>query len=727
MHNNDTLDFFHLNRDGRWPNFELFGLERSADGSLQLYSVPRLKGSLPATIGELPTPIGPTGIAVGSDNTIYFSDTDGHRVLKITLCEDIPTPVPCIGGEGGEPGQFRNPRGLLFHPRRQLLIVVDSGNHRLQLFDIGSFQFRGTWGQPKQDGEPMPSDEPGRFNQPWSLDGDSNGYIYIADYGNSRIQKFDMLGRVVVEFWNTVQSEASELSKPREVAVVERHGKYVELYVLDGDEKESRKVFVFDEGGHLLRNFELSMLEDPMGLRVVNEAVYVGDNGRRRLYQFRPDGTFVGEAQGYEGPVAALAMDFRDHLWLHPGGEEAPVTLEPCGSHIRSGSLWGGPFGDEEIERKWHEIKARVTLDLDSHVRFFIYTAVNAHEAPPAPLHSDVQDPFHILDKSPWHPLPLNSPQGIIPGNGEKFLWVGVHFMSEGKGTPTLKQIKLIFNHETYIKYLPAIYQRDSQQREIMERFLSLFESFFSNSEEGINNLSAYFDPEALPEEWLPWLASWLGLELNANWSVQKQRQAIGRAFESYAKQGTADGLREALQFFTAVDAVVIEPIRHANWWCLPDISSETADYYNKTSILGSTTMLVSAEAQGAVVGTTAILDRSHLISQEEIGGPLFERVAHQFSVYLYRSQINGEEHIAEIRDVIEAEKPAHTLYQLCIVEPTMRLGVQATIGLDSVLGAALPPKPLDDTGERYSGLVLVGDPPRYLKEGAALGRRLVK
>src|SRR5205823_4969544 len=44
-------------------------------------------------------------------------------------------PLPCLGGEGGQPRQLRQPRGLAVS-RGGLLYVVDTGNRRVQVFSI---------------------------------------------------------------------------------------------------------------------------------------------------------------------------------------------------------------------------------------------------------------------------------------------------------------------------------------------------------------------------------------------------------------------------------------------------------------------------------------------------------------------------------------------------------------------------------------------------------------
>ena len=44
---------------------------------------------------------------------------------------------------------------------------------------------------------------------------------------------------------------------------------------------------------------------------------------------------------------------------------------------------------------------------------------------------------------------------------------------------------------------------------------------------------------------------------------------------------------------------------------------------------------------------------------------------------------------LAAARAVIAREKPAHTACDLCIIQPSMRVGSQCRIGIDSVVGAA--------------------------------------
>jgi phage tail-like protein len=715
MDEEQGANFYYLNRDGCWPSFQQVGLDLRLDGAWQLAAVPLLVDDLPAEVAGLPTPTGPAGLAVGPDGTIYYSQPRAHRLLQIDGCDATRRPLPCLGGEGSRPTQLRQPRGLLYHTIRQSLFVADSGNHRVQILDPQTFQLLDIWGQPDLAGEPEPGDAPGRFNEPWSLAQDAEGNVYVVDHGNSRVQKFDLRGQVQPEF---EANSKAHLNEPAAVAVaVAGQGEEERVYVLDTDRKQ---IIVLDVDGHCQGESETHDLQAPMGLAVTDGAVYVGDNHHRRLVKFRLDETFtfVGAAHGYEGPVAALAADHQGGLWLHPGGVLAPLRLALGKAHIQSGVLWGGPFGSGDRPVMWHRLKAiAAPLASGAHIRFFVHTSDDQTQSP-APPAAAATRPFHHPE---WQPMPPDVLDGLVSNTLARYLWIGAHFTGEGVQSPILEQFRIDFDHATYRQRLPAIYSKDPVQRALLDRLLSLFESFFADVEQTIAHLSHLFDPQAVPVEWLPWLASWLAFDLDENWSEAQQREAVAKALAMYAKRGTAEGLKEALHFFAGVDAHIEEPILHAGWWSLPtDEDSPPLEAQN--SVLGFTTMLASAEAQGAVVGTTAVLDQSHLITQEEFGAPLFEAVAHQFSVQVYQGQVKGTKKLDEISSIIEREKPAHTTYHLCIIEPRMRVGFQARLGIDTIVAGPTPAARLGKTPRSSLDLVTGGEPPGRIGHRSQIG-----
>jgi hypothetical protein len=110
------------------------------------------------------------------------------------------------------------------------------------------------------------------------------------------------------------------------------------------------------------------------------------------------------------------------------------------------------------------------------------------------------------------------------------------------------------------------------------------------------------------------------------------------------------------------------------------------------------------------------------LLTNADFGLPLFEDVAHQFSVQVYRGQLQCAQTLPQVHAVIEREKPAHTMYHLCIVEPRMRVGFQARVGIDTVVAGAPTPSKLDDQMVLGTDVALGGQPGGRIGERSHVG-----
>lgn len=652
----------YLNRENAWLDFERHGLDL-VDGQLRLSSLPLLE-TPNEELASLPVPSGPAGITVSDDGTIYFTDPDRHLLLRIDTCSGETSPSPCLGGYGTQVTQFSTPRGVLFDPRRHALLVADTGNHRVQLFNPETLQLLDVW-----DG----------FDTPWSLAADGEGNVYVVDFGNQRVQKFDRLGHVVESFWNSAK-DALECTSPTEVAAQDE-----EVYVLA---PASQKIFVLNTDGQLLRTIEAAALQNAMGLAVNEDALYVGDNDQLRIVKFTLAGIFVGEVRGFHGPVAALAFDREGQLLVHTGSSDFEILhIASTGAYAKNGFMWGGPFGDTNpLPKEWFRLKAMAApVPIDAHIRLFTFVSDDLDD--PAAVLAPGDDPFA---GSAWRPLPLDVTDGLMGWPVKSYIWVGAAFSGEGLSTPSVSQMSVEYDHQGYLGYLPAIYREDPLKREFLQNFLALYESFFLDNEQRISGLNSLFDPKSAPAEFLGWLAGWLALDLDEHWTEEKKRTAIAQVFDLYSRRGTAAGLRDALRFFLGIEAQIEEPILYASWWALPaDSDVENPAFDN--AMLGFTTTLAPEEAQGAVVGTTATYDESSLITVDEFGAPLFANVAHRFVVRIHRAQAGGPDRQKELQRIIDREKPAHTVSHLCLVQPGVRIGLQARLGIDSVLSGELP------------------------------------
>jgi sugar lactone lactonase YvrE len=127
------------------------------------------------------------GIATDNADNIYVVDTaakPGEVVKKFDKNGNrLNLSFGIIGGL--EPGYFNNPTDIAIDNRNGDIYVVDTGNNRVQRFNSEG-NFLSEFGQF--------GSENGSFNAPWGIAIDNQGFVYVSDSKNARVQKF-MPGR----------------------------------------------------------------------------------------------------------------------------------------------------------------------------------------------------------------------------------------------------------------------------------------------------------------------------------------------------------------------------------------------------------------------------------------------------------------------------------------------------------------------------------------------------
>jgi phage tail-like protein len=91
---------------------------------------------------------------------------------------------------------------------------------------------------------------------------------------------------------------------------------------------------------------------------------------------------------------------------------------------------------------------------------------------------------------------------------------------------------------------LPAIYQED----EFSMRFVAGFDDVLAPVLLALDCLIDYFDPALTPTDFLEWLASWVGIEVDESWATAHRRAAVATAVEMYRMRGTISGLQANLE-----------------------------------------------------------------------------------------------------------------------------------------------------------------------------------
>ncbi len=676
----------NLNLELSWPRFQLDRLEIGPAGELRLAQLPHLAPGDGAAPGAL---TGPAGIGVDSCGHLYVADPLAHRILRVDACDGSVAPLPCIAGPGSAPGALDTPRGVMVG-RRNTLYVADAGNHRVQLFDLARGQLRGVWDR--------------GFHAPWDVAQDASGYVYVADPGErrgdawagGRVSRVDRNGTLDLDW--ILQPPTPGAPTSVAVTVLPEDG-LERLLVLDC---QPPRMLVYRLDGSLdeptsARWASISArAQVPTSLAVASDGVvHVADLASGTVFTFAASGRFLGQAAGVAVSAAAIGLDCKGRLVATPGGGSIRQALgQPA--FVSCGTFLAGPFEAATEPTRWQRLHLDASLPEGAHLKLWTLTASQPDD-PGMPIDCAGNENGMVVETGDvevaprrdlpaafgaWRELPWDATDAMVLNEPATFLWIAGQLAGNGLATPAVRQVRLVHDDEGWLRFLPAFYARDDTSRQFLERALGLFETLFDRERALVDDLPLLFDPWAAPDhdggEWLEWLADWVGTELDESWSGVRRRESVARAFQANGERGTPRSLRRLVELHAGATIQISEAANGPGLWGLD----------TPGSLLGVDTAIAPVPVGGAVLGSTAVVNHSTLEVGDPHGRPAFDIGAHCFTVRVYAAQVSSAAGLDRVRRVLDREKPAHTAYHLCRIEPSMRVGQQAVLGVDTIVAA---------------------------------------
>ena len=136
------------------------------------------------------------GLHMGPDDSLYMTDDGAHCVRKCTLDGKIlleigipGKPAPYMSGE-----PFHRCTHTALSPKGEIYVSDGYGNARVHKYSPDG-KLMLSWGEPGTD--------PGQFNIVHNICADADGWVYVADRENHRVQVFDGNGRYETQ-WNNL-------------------------------------------------------------------------------------------------------------------------------------------------------------------------------------------------------------------------------------------------------------------------------------------------------------------------------------------------------------------------------------------------------------------------------------------------------------------------------------------------------------------------------------------
>lgn len=268
------------------------------------------------------------GFLLFRDNAPPVASTDVVVGYSQDLATRLFPPAPPQGpfgldehaGQGRAPGQFDAPRGIAIAPDGAIY-VVDMRNARVERFNKDGSFARQFGGPGRGDGQFWR--ESGRG--PTGIAVDQQGFVYVADTWNHRVEKFTADGAFVTK-WGSYSNLVAPTPSPDRTGFFGPRGLAIspagEVYVTDTG---NGRVVVFDRDGKFLREFGSkgagpNQLNEPVGIALSadGQRVYVADSNNARIAVFDPQGRPLAQwpveawrGKAYFEPYLALDSDGR--------------------------------------------------------------------------------------------------------------------------------------------------------------------------------------------------------------------------------------------------------------------------------------------------------------------------------------------------------------------------------------------------------------------------------
>jgi phage tail-like protein len=674
----------------------------------------------------------PTNVAVARNGTVYLVDRGNAALKYFDVCDCSFKPLPCFVAQGpagpidecipSPPGfaplnQLRDPTALAVAGHD--LVIVDRGHHRVVLMDLVGSVPRAALRLPAATGLR-------KLWTPFAAAVDSHGHVYVSDPDHARIDIFGRDGR-----WHKAWTGLGEVTHLA-VDVDDVLLAVIEDVDVDPTGKPVAGAFEIIDG----QRRPLPPRALVIARRFACNRIAVDPAGRLHL-----------------GAICATPADAVFDLQGYPVKEKdkvAPLLYATAGSYLSSA------LDSRRRGCIWHRVQLAGAIP--ERTRIGIQTTTSDVELDAGEL-ADLP-PQAWSDVVSIRALKDGTTDALVRSPPGRYLWLRLALSGDGQSTPSITQIVIEYPRVSLRRYLPSVYGMDPIGADFTDRFTGLFDATLRSIETRIDTIHELFDPSSAPADkpraktrdgaptidFLSWVAGWVGIVFDRGWPEATRRAILKRAACLYGLRGTYAGLWQLLLTFLGFERARCEAAcpqlrcipRPDNCAppappCAPQYPPLILEHFRLRRWL-----FVGAGRLGddAMLWGKRIVNRSELSGTERTGnarvGPLscppdgnpatqlittpdplrdpFHVYAHQFSVFVPARIKRSEWRRRGLERLLTQEAPAHARWRIEYVEPRFRVGVQAMVGLDSVIarvpagirlnanrlghGTVLPPHP---------------------------------
>ncbi|WP_108840578.1 IPT/TIG domain-containing protein [Aquimarina sp. Aq78] len=262
----------------------------------------------------------PIGIVIDTDNNLYIADSNNQKIRKITPQGVVSTLAGSTSGfaDGqSSAAQFYDPSSIAIDTDNNLY-VTDTNNHKIRKITpqgVVSTLAGSTSGFADGQGSVA------QFNRPYAIAIDTDNNLYIADSYNHKIRKITPEGVVSTLAGNTEgfadgTGTMAKFSYPLGIAIDLDSN----LYVTDYENHKIRKItpqgVVSTMAGSTLGSADgigtLAQFNFPLGITIDTDSnLYVADTENHKIRKITPQGvvsTLAGSTEGFADGTSTSAQ-----------------------------------------------------------------------------------------------------------------------------------------------------------------------------------------------------------------------------------------------------------------------------------------------------------------------------------------------------------------------------------------------------------------------------------
>jgi phage tail-like protein len=358
---------------------------------------------------------------------------------------------------------------------------------------------------------------------------------------------------------------------------------------------------------------------------------------------------------------------------------------------------------DSQVARcEWH----RVRLDADIPLGTALIASVATTEIPHAPAQGDASRdagwttfPAGAPHFKDWTSGPTASVDFLVDQPPGRYLFFRLRLLGDGTHTPTVRRVRLDFPRLTSLDRLPEVYRETPKAEDFSKRFLALFDSSISDLDPLIQRYPALLFSIGVPDQLLPWLGSFFDIAFDPTWGAGTRRAILNIVPQLYRNRGTAAALQAAVKVVFGIVPAITEFSSTGPWGSIASrqqLDAERCDtgapsLQTQRNVRLSSTRLFGKNAMRLRLGHSA-LGSAPIRSFGDPSQDPFSSGAFRLQIQVPPFGDMSPEQLQRLTNLINAQKPAHTVASIRVGGTGFLLGTWSAVGVDTAFVPLAPP-----------------------------------